>query len=209
MTFSEFKTLSNALRTLKVRGYSQSFIQVQPHQSSHALRERLELVLRLGFVQSEAAVAQGLIFPILLDVWAHFDTTLKIWAEPVLGTEDLLGNPDYVVVRTERPGQILFAPPYVVIVEAKQEKFDEGWGQCLAAMVAAQRLNQQPNLAIYGIVTTGLVWEFGKLTGNVFEQDPQPFVLADLDRLCGAVRYVFEEISKYPAPPPLGMTQAA
>lgn len=209
MTFSEFKSLSSALKALQVVGYEQRFIQVLPHQPSDTLRRHLDLVSSLGFARSEAAVLQGLIFPILLEVWGHFGTMVKIWAEPSFGTEDLIGTPDYLIVRTDRPGQILLAPPYGVIVEAKQEKFDEGWGQCLAAMVAAQRLNQQPDLVVYGIVTTGVVWQFGRLTGKMFEQDPQPFALADLERLCGAVRHVFDQISKYPAPPPLGMSHAA
>jgi hypothetical protein len=107
------------------------------------------------------------------------------------------------------PGQNRFAPPSALIVEAKQEKLDEGWGQCLAAMVAAQRLNQKKDLAIYGMVTTGRLWEFGRLRAQPFLQDPQTFSLSDLPRLCGAVCHVFDVGSHYPAPMPLGILQAA
>jgi hypothetical protein len=100
-------------------------------------------------------------------------------------------------------------PPYAVIVEAKQEKFDEGWGQCLAAMVAAQRLNEKPDLALFGIVTTGVLWRLGRFHKQLLVQDPRTFTLADLKLLCGAVRYVFDEVSKYPAPPRRDVPQAA
>jgi hypothetical protein len=209
MTFSEFPTLETALEKLQIIGQERSFVAPLPHTVPEWFVQRLELVCQLGYVKSEAEVAQGLIFPILLEVWNYYRDLLKIWAEAGLAAEGLSGNPDYVVVRTAVPGQIRFAPPYAVIVEAKQEKLDEGWGQCLAAMVAAQRLNQHHDLAIYGMVTTGRLWEFGRLTAQTFLQDPQTFSLSDLPRLCGAVRYVFDEVSKYPAPPPLGIPQAA
>ncbi len=47
--------------------------------------------------------------------------------------------------------------PLLAVVEAKQEDFVKGWGQCLAEMVAAQKLNAgvTPQPTIYGIVTTG------------------------------------------------------
>lgn len=42
-----------------------------------------------------------------------------------------------------------------VLVEAKQDNFDAAWGQCLAEMIAAQRLNNLPDLVIYGITCNG------------------------------------------------------
>lgn len=209
MTFSDFKSLAMANKTLQVATVIEKFIEPMATTVPPWLRERLELVCSLGYLQSESAAAEGLIFPVLLEVWSHYQAALRVWREPDLAAEGLAGVPDYVIMRTAVPGLLFCAPPYAVIVEAKQEKFDEGWGQCLAAMVAAQRLNQKPDLAIYGIVTTGQLWQFGRLTGQLFHQDPHSFALAEMERLFGAVRYVFEQVSHYPAPPPVGIPQAA
>ena len=43
-------------------------------------------------------------------------------------------------------------------MEAKQNNFTEGWGQCLAELVAAQKLNKNNQIPIHGIVTDGELW---------------------------------------------------
>ncbi len=50
-----------------------------------------------------------------------------------------------------------------MLVEAKQDNFEAGWAQCLAEMIAAQRLNETAQIIIYGIVSNGNLWQFGKL----------------------------------------------
>jgi len=59
--------------------------------------------------------------------------------------------------------------PPLCIIEAKQEKFDEGWAQALAEMVAA---SSQGMTVCYGVVTTGKFWEFAKLEGTLFIKYP-------------------------------------
>jgi hypothetical protein len=68
----------------------------------------------------------------------------------------------------------------VVIAEAKQNDFGRGWGQCLAEMIAAQRLNSNEKLAVYGIVTDGEVWQFGMLIEAVFTKN---IARVSIDRL--------------------------
>ncbi|MEM7532734.1 MAG: hypothetical protein AAF639_11205 [Chloroflexota bacterium] len=60
--------------------------------------------------------------------------------------------------------------PLLIIVEAKQDNFTQGWGQCLAAIVAAQKINETAEIEIFGIVTTGQMWQFGRLQADLFEQ---------------------------------------
>ena len=58
---------------------------------------------------------------------------------------------------------------YLCVIEAKQEKFDEGWPQALAEMVAASR---QGVKVCYASVTTGDIWMFGQLEkGKLFTRD--------------------------------------
>ena len=65
-------------------------------------------------------------------------------------------------------------------------------GQCLAELVAAQKINDDPAFPVYGIVTDGTLWQFGKLIGDTFTQNRTDFVLADLPTLFGAVDSVFK-----------------
>jgi hypothetical protein len=51
------------------------------------------------------------------------------------------------------------------MVEAKKDDFEGGWGQCLAAMLAAQMINGDDQLILQGSVSNGDVWQFGRLQG--------------------------------------------
>lgn len=84
-------------------------------------------------------------------------------------------------------------PPYLVVVEAKRDDPERGWSQCLAALLAAQKLNDLPELILYGITSNGRSWEFGKLDGATFTRDPRPFTWTDVETLCGVVHFVFEQ----------------
>lgn len=209
MIFTDYKSPGDALKALGLQSRIHKFVDPLVHTPAPDLSARLDLVRELGYTHSESAVAQGLIFPVLLEVWAHYRDDLKIWSQPTFGTGQLRGLPDHVVTRIKFRGQLTFEAPYVVIVEAKKENFDEGWGQCLAAMVAARELNGHAELPVWGAVTTGHLWQFGTLEGSTFTQDAQLFALTELDRLCGALRYVFEQVKQYPLAPPNTAPSAA
>jgi hypothetical protein len=200
MALAQAKSVADALAELGILGGLALIVEPVAHTPSPGLAERLELTRRLGYDRTEAGRAEGLIFPILLDVWAHFLGKVHVWREPTVGEGRLSGEPDYVLTRTTLPGPFVLTPPFGAVVEAKQEKFDEGWGQCVAAMVAARELNGASDLAVFGIVTTGHQWEFGRLLDGSFLRHPDVFSLTDLPGLCAAIRFVFETISRYPAP---------
>jgi hypothetical protein len=77
------------------------------------------------------------------------------------------------------------------VVEAKLDDFAKAWGQCLAAMLAAQKLNAVPDQPVYGIATNGRSWEFAMLTHNEFTQQQEPLALGDLDDLARALHTIF------------------
>ena len=74
----------------------------------------------------------------------------------------------------------------------RKSNFKRGWGQCLAALVAARKMNNDAALPVYGIVTDGTVWQFGRLVGDTFIQNRTDFTLANLPMLFGAVSAVFK-----------------
>jgi hypothetical protein len=59
-------------------------------------------------------------------------------------------------------------------------------------MVAMQKLNDNPNQSVYGIVSNGRSWEFGVLTQSQFTQDPSSYPLQNLDDLMAALNFLFQ-----------------
>lgn len=78
------------------------------------------------------------------------------------------------------------------MVEARKDDFEGGWGQCLAALLAAQTINGNEQTILQGAVSNGEVWQFGKLSGRDFVRDPRPFTILDLSVLFAALHDVFE-----------------
>lgn len=73
-------------------------------------------------------------------------------------------------------------------MEAKKEDLNGGLGQCIAEMIAAQRFNQQEGneiTEIYGVVTSGTVWKFLKLSENQVFLDLTEYYLGDLPKILG------------------------
>jgi hypothetical protein len=79
-----------------------------------------------------------------------------------------------------------------VIIEAKRNDFEQGWGQCLAELVAAQKINQDSSRPVYGIVTDGNLWQFGKLCEDTFFKQRDNYTIDELGRLFGAINFVLQ-----------------
>ncbi|MFB8797135.1 MAG: hypothetical protein U7126_23585 [Microcoleus sp.] len=60
-------------------------------------------------------------------------------------------------------------------------------------MIAAQRLNENSEQDVFGIVSNGGVWQFGKLKLNIFTKNKQSYLIDDLNRLFAAINYVFQQ----------------
>ncbi|MCP4105253.1 MAG: hypothetical protein GY749_06915, partial [Desulfobacteraceae bacterium] len=80
--------------------------------------------------------------------------------------------------------------------EAKKQDFEGGWAQCLAEMVACQKINENENITIYGIVSTGIIWEFGKLETNVFTKNLLSYSVAEAQKVVGILDFIFTECDK-------------
>ncbi len=60
-------------------------------------------------------------------------------------------------------------------------------------MVAIQKINDQSEQTIFGIVSNGQVWQFGKLKGNLYTREIKNYTISDLERLYSALNYVFSQ----------------
>jgi hypothetical protein len=122
---------------------------------------------------SENSVCEMVIAPTLalvaekhnLPIWSHvrFD---------VSETDGLTGVPDFLLAPTSKTG-FTFTSPVVCVAEVKRENFEEGWTQALSEMIAAQKFNKTTEKPIYGIATSGAMWQFGKLLDKELIMDPR------------------------------------
>ena len=82
-----------------------------------------------------------------------------------IGDYDLSGYPDAIVAKGRRSPKI----PYFCFHEYKKEQENKGdpAGQCLAAMLEAQELNNNTR-PIYGITVKGEKWQFMVLQGKEY-----------------------------------------
>ncbi|ETW98053.1 MAG: hypothetical protein ETSY1_20325 [Candidatus Entotheonella factor] len=141
---------------------------------------------------SEAARRELLIGPLLREVYRSYADRLALWVEHDLSADaPLSGTPDYMISALSPLGVMVFTTPVLIVIEAKRDDFVFGWGQCLATLVAAQQYNRDTQLEVFGIVTNGRSWEFGRLREEIFTQVDNPVSLADIGVLFAAVDYLF------------------
>jgi len=83
----------------------------------------------------------------------------------VINDYELLGYPDAIVAKGRRVPKI----PYFCFYEYKKEEENKGdaKGQCLAAMMVAQELNNNTK-PIFGVVVKGVNWYFMVLQGKEY-----------------------------------------
>ncbi|MEB3883609.1 hypothetical protein [Lyngbya sp. CCY1209] len=117
------------------------------------LRSRIEEVLPYVSLTSEASRREVLISPVVLDLIHYTKASLKI-EYPLKVTPQLQGVLDYLL-RTQNQ---------LLVIEAKREDLTYGFTQLIAELIALDRWDKTPdNPILIGAVTTGNIWQFGRL----------------------------------------------
>ena len=193
MAFGTYKSIQEAARKHQITVGVDSFLEPSPLPIDERFQRELAYVMqKIDVRMSEASISEFLIAPILKEVWKHYDDCLLLWSHVSLAVdEEFEGYPDYLFTRRSPLG-LVRDRPYVLVVEAKKDDFEGGWGQCLAALLAAQTINQDEQMVLQGSVSNGEVWQFGKLQGRQFVRDPRSFTISDLSGLFAALHDVFE-----------------
>ncbi|MEH1825078.1 MAG: hypothetical protein V7L22_06880 [Nostoc sp.] len=195
MAFSSYKTIGEVLKAFQTTYTESNFIGEAEFNIPDHFREDLETVMREGVVDnSEFAICENLIYPVLKEIWKKYSSKFTLWSHESLNyDEKLSGFPEYILAKRSPLGKIVFDKPYFILVEAKQDNFEAGWAQCLAEMIAAQKLNDELRITIFGIVSNGDRWQFGKLKDELFTRNITFYSIQELDKLFSAVNYVFQE----------------
>ena len=195
MPFSAYKTIEAVVKEFQITYTQSNFIIETEFPIPDCFREDLEIVMQDGAPDcSEYAICENLIYPVLKEVWKQYRQKFILWSHKSLTyDEKLSGFPEYILAKKSPLGNIVFDKPYFLLVEAKQDNFENGWAQCLAEMIAAQGLNANSEQDVFGIVSNGGVWQFGKLKLNSFTKNKQSYLIDDLNRLFATINYVFQQ----------------
>jgi hypothetical protein len=195
MAFSSYKMIGEVLKEFQITYTEANFMGEIEFKISDYFREDLALVMQEGVINnSEFAICENLIYPVLKEVWKCYYSNFVLWSHQSLTyDQNLSGFPEYILAKRSPLGKVVFDKPYFLLVEAKQDKFEEGWAQCIAELLAAQRLNESLKITIFGIVSNGDHWQFGKLENTLFTRNKTFYTIQELDKLFAAVNYVFKQ----------------
>lgn len=116
------------------------------------LKTRIEESLPYISLTSEAARRELLIAPLLLDVVHYTHAQLRI-EYPLIITEQLKGSLDYY----------LYLAGTLLIIEAKNADLTKGFTQLAVELIALDQWIDQKQTTLQGAVSTGDIWQFGRL----------------------------------------------
>jgi hypothetical protein len=192
-TFGNFD-LTRALEFLDLFPYFKWEIQFDAVQPSDALRINLQRAER-QIVAGSNEWEQRL-FIELLFLEATENHNVRMWQEKQIdaGKVPFRGKVDFAFT----PYQVSFKTPFLLLAEAKKDDFEQGWGQCLIALRAAQMLNERIGyrFPMLGIVSSGRIWEFGKLTIENRFYRSEPYTIAQPELILGILHTLFLECER-------------
>jgi hypothetical protein len=143
------------------------------------LQQSISQNLTFVDLTSETARREVIIAPILLELCRLTQAKLKI-EYPIAVNDQLKGTLDYYI----RSQQML------LVVEAKNADLSRGFTQLAVELIALDQWTDLEVPVLYGAVTTGDIWKFGKLQRQQrqIEQDINLYrVPADLGELLGVL----------------------
>ena len=200
MACSDFKVISEVQEKFRITYTIRDFIGAEEtlSPSDQFLQEFEFCMEHINVFASETSRCEAVIFPVLKEIYKGYTDRYTLWSgKPITYDETLRGTPDYFIATRSELGLSVVGKPLIILVEAKKNDFEQGWGQCLAELVAAQKINDDPDVSVYGIVTDGTLWQFGRLVGDAFIQNRTNFTLDNLPVLFGAVNSVFKAAQEY------------
>ncbi|OQY47092.1 MAG: hypothetical protein B6242_05845 [Anaerolineaceae bacterium 4572_78] len=191
-TFGDFD-MAKAMKFLGIPYYHKWRFDITPISPSSFLTTGLRKAdkhITVGINEGEQKLYAELVF---LETTENHN--LRMWQERYIGTEKpFRGRVDFAFTQN----QVMLETPYLVVSEAKKEDFEQGWGQCLMAMKTCLMLNEKEGYVfdMFGIVSTGRFWEFGKLTVDNQLYKSEGYTLAQPDVILGILDYMFTLIEQ-------------
>ena len=209
MAFSDYKSLAQVQEEYQIKYQEENFVSPRFLKVSALFLSELDFNLScMDAFSSEAARCELVIFPVLREIYKSYHSKTALWVQKMFAFDAKLnGTPDYILSQKSELGKTILGLPLLLLVEAKRNDFEQGWGQCLAELLAAERLNQHKK-PVYGIVTDGKLWEFGQLQNDLFTKNIASYTLTDLDELFCVLNDLFHLATQNLDPESSGATIA-
>lgn len=156
------------------------------------LSEALERGQAVAAMVSEKARSEFIVAPILMTCRELVTGQLAIFSGHRLDVDPargLVGECDYILARSEPIPRL--RAPLITVMEAKRGDIELGLGQCVAQMVAAQIFNDRAgtnSVPLYGVITTGEVWQFLKLDGTKLTMHTERLYIDNLGYVLAALK---------------------
>ncbi|MEG3842889.1 hypothetical protein [Microcoleus sp. herbarium14] len=170
-----------------------SIAKVIPLEPSEWLWRTLEITSNTA-VTTEKERSERIISPILLESRERNNRQFSVfsgWSFDVDVSRGLNGKCDFLL--SSVPFDFEIKAPVFVLKETKGGKIESCLPQCAAQMVAAQLFNEREQNsipAVFGCVTTGVVWRFLKIEGNNLIIDPDVYYLDNVPLLLGVLQRI-------------------
>ncbi|HDN25906.1 MAG TPA: hypothetical protein ENG03_02185 [Thioploca sp.] len=198
MAFSDFESIEHVITKYPLKIRQERFLPDVAIQLPDCFMEDINFLMDMKSIdENESFFHESFIFPFLREAWKRH-RKLKLWSRRTLVyDEELCGEPDYFL--SYLPDEVidrLINKPILAVTQAKKENFTQGWGQCLAEMMACQKINDHPEITVYGIVSSGLMWEFGRLKDNLLTKDAILYSINSPHQVFGILDFLFTECEK-------------
>jgi len=196
MAFSDYRHISQVQQDFRITYREESFIRVLEIGPSAGFLEEFAFNREyFDLYTSEGSRSELIILPVLREVYKTYARQYSLWIQKTLTYDQkLTGTPDYLIAARSPLGKTVLEKPMVVAIEAKRNDFEQGWGQCAAEMVAAQKINDNPDFPVFGIVTDGRLWEFGRLVKDEFSKNTEAYGIDNLNALFGSLHFLFQSV---------------
>ena len=156
------------------------------------LKQRIDDVLPFISLSNETARRETLVSPIMLEVIRYCHCKMRI-EYPLNVNNWLKGNLDYLLRSPSTPQEP--SQNNLLVIEAKKDDLTRGFTQLAVELIALSHIEERNIL--YGAVTIGDVWRFGKLDRDrkQITQDLNLFKIPDdLDPLIRVIVGILEEV---------------
>jgi hypothetical protein len=198
MPYSSF-TLDDVEEKFGLDFQASSFIpELKPIPPSEWLKETLLMTLPLAKIAgSEKARAEFIIAPILVELIKLTNNEISVFSGEDFTVDRELGLNgicDFIISRSSN--QIKVSAPVIALVEAKKGVLKDGWGQCIAEMLAANKFNEHRKKSIeymYGIVTSGNSWQFLRMKEKTVIIDPDEYTIASIEKLLAILNWMVSD----------------
>jgi hypothetical protein len=166
------------------------------------LRDLLARGQTVAALVSEKARSEFLVAPVLLACRDLVSGDLSIYSGLRLDVDaelGLTGECDYILALT--PPVARLRAPLVTVLEAKRGDIELGLGQCVAQMVGARLFKEHAGCslrAVYGVVTTGEVWQFLRREGATVTLHRERLFIAGVGGVPAALQSILTAGTAHP-----------